>query len=166
MWPTIENYGEYDSGNYGAHTLIVRTNDIDVWYSYETIVAFRTAKHGMVISENVWGTTTGKHLNWINEDKSRRVPAYQFNDLLADAMRDLIPDPMDEIIRIATLIAKALIDSHREDEDETLEDYWFDFDKDWSLNVWWSKGDYKYVAEVWPIVDRELQTQSPIRLEL
>lgn len=166
MWPTIENYGEYDSGNYGAHTLVVTTNGIDVWYSYHTIIAFYTAKHGMVISENQWSVTTGKHLNWINQDKSLRVPAYQFNDLLADAMRDTILDPMDEVIRIATLIAKALIDSHREDEDETLEDYWFDFDKDWSLNVWWDDVARVYWASVYPIVDRELQTQSPIRLEV
>lgn len=89
MLPEISNYGEYNSDNYGAHTLKVWLPNITIWYSYHTVVAFRTAKHGFVISENIWGTTTGKHLNWINPNKGDRVPYDQYCDLLNDAMRDL-----------------------------------------------------------------------------
>lgn len=89
MLPEISNYGEYSSDNYGAHTLKVWLPPITLWYSYHTVVAFETNKHGFVISENTWGPTTGKHLNWIDDDKKNRVPYHQFEDLLADAMRDL-----------------------------------------------------------------------------
>ena len=34
------------------------------------------------IRENVWSTTTGKHLNWINKDHSIRVDSDKFNELL------------------------------------------------------------------------------------
>ena len=37
----------------------------------------------LVISENVWGTTTGKHLNWINEDKTKRIPNKEFEQKLS-----------------------------------------------------------------------------------
>lgn len=55
---------------------------IALWFSYETIVAFRTPQTGLVVCENVWGTTTGKHLNWIDDDKSIRVPREEFLDKL------------------------------------------------------------------------------------
>lgn len=44
----------------------------ELYFSYETLIAFR--KDGMLyISENVWGTTTGKHLNFIHTDKTLRM---------------------------------------------------------------------------------------------
>lgn len=55
---------------------------IILWFSYETIVAFRTPQTGLVVCENVWGMTTGKHLNWIDDDKSIRVPREEFLDKL------------------------------------------------------------------------------------
>lgn len=59
----------------------VSIGDITLYFSYETIVAFRTPKTGMVASENVWGNTTGKHLNWIS-DKSQRIPRQDFLDMV------------------------------------------------------------------------------------
>lgn len=46
---------------------------VTVYFSYETIIAIRS-EDGLVISENHWGTTTGKHLNAIATDKNIRVP--------------------------------------------------------------------------------------------
>ena len=33
------------------------------------------------ISENCWGATTGKHLNFIDRDKSKRLPRWEFEEL-------------------------------------------------------------------------------------
>ncbi len=80
--PTIENYGQYSSNNYGANTLVVEMLGIRVYYSYKTIIAFWTAETGLVISENIWSRTTGKHLTFIDPDKSKRIPHEKFEILL------------------------------------------------------------------------------------
>jgi hypothetical protein len=51
-------------------------------FSYETLVAFQSTKTGLVCLKNYWGTTTGKHLNWIQPDKSKRVDQENFDKLL------------------------------------------------------------------------------------
>ena len=45
--PTIDNYGQYSSNNYGAHTRLLRTANIDLYYSYDTIVAYRDSIDGL-----------------------------------------------------------------------------------------------------------------------
>ena len=48
------------------------------YFSYDTLVAF-TGNDGLVIRENVWGNTTGKHLNWIdNGNKKERLTPEDF----------------------------------------------------------------------------------------
>mgnify|MGYP003659818456 FL=1 len=67
------NYGNYSNNNYGSHTQAFTDNyNNDYYFSYETLIAFR-GDEGLIIRENVWGNTTGKHLNWIDDDKSIRV---------------------------------------------------------------------------------------------
>ena len=56
----------------------VDIGDLTVYFSYSTIVAFRTPDGTLVCSENVWPQTTGKHLNFIQPNKARRVSAEQF----------------------------------------------------------------------------------------
>jgi len=57
-----------------------------VYYSYRTPVAFRVAGH-LVVRENVWGPTTGKHLNAIDGGskaaKKARVPGEAFELMLS-----------------------------------------------------------------------------------
>ena len=84
--PTIEGYGDYKSGNYGLNAVLVTVAGISVWYSYKTPIAFRTFETGMVIRENDWNSTTGKHLNWIDPDKSKRVSTEEFERLFAVAI--------------------------------------------------------------------------------
>ena len=84
--PTISNYGHYSTDNYGVHTLIVRLGTITLRYSYKTIVAYMDAEDGVVICENIWGTTTGKHINWINRDKSIRKDRDTFLSMLEAAL--------------------------------------------------------------------------------
>lgn len=86
MLPKITNYGQYSSDNYGAHTLRVDLGEIEFYYSYETIVAYYDHQDRLVCSENVWGVTTGKHLNWIQSDKKSRVKHDKFQEMLKAAI--------------------------------------------------------------------------------
>ena len=54
-----------------------------IYWSYSTIIAIRT-KGKLYIRENDWSTTTGRHLNAINPDKSIRIPTPEFEQLLID----------------------------------------------------------------------------------
>lgn len=77
---SFASYGQYSSGNYGVNALLFTdSKGQDFYFSYNTLVAFRTKESGLVVRENDWGPTTGKHLNWICEDKSIRVDEETFN---------------------------------------------------------------------------------------
>ncbi len=82
--PTIETYDNYSSDNYGAHALRVTMADTTVWFSYTTPVAFQVNGQPIVVRENEWGPTTGKHLNWIEANKSKRVSGKEFARLYAE----------------------------------------------------------------------------------
>ena len=81
------NYGEYSSSNYGAHTLAFEDKNNTYYFSYDTLVAVRTSK-GLFVRENIWGTTTGKHLNWIDggskRAKKERLTKEQFEKVLSE----------------------------------------------------------------------------------
>lgn len=85
--PTIGSYGDYSSTNYGAHTLRVDLGPLTVWFSYKTPVAFRAPGTPMVVRQNDWGATTGKHLKWIDGETSKtaknRVSGERFEELWA-----------------------------------------------------------------------------------
>ena len=50
-----------------------------VWWSYQTPVAFRNGATGeLVIRENDWGVTTGTHLNLIDRDHDIRISGEEF----------------------------------------------------------------------------------------
>ena len=88
MLPKISNYGNYSSDSYGAHSRRVEYDSITLYYSYETIVAYSDAKDGLTVSKNVWGTTTGKHLNWIdNGAKKSRKDNAEFQTMLTEACK-------------------------------------------------------------------------------
>ena len=81
------NYGRYTSDNYGAHTLAFEDNNNTYYFSYNTLVAIRCNK-GLFVRQNVWGNTTGKHLNWIDggskEAKAQRLTRDQFNKIIEE----------------------------------------------------------------------------------
>ncbi|MFA5323715.1 MAG: hypothetical protein WC373_13670 [Smithella sp.] len=84
--PSFKSYGEYSSENYGAHSLVFRTSQGSVYFSYDTPVAFHTPKTGLVVRRNDWGPTTGKHLNWIDGgNKAARIPGAEFERQLEEA---------------------------------------------------------------------------------
>jgi len=61
----------------------VALKDIDLYFSYETLVAIWTSKK-LYCSENQWSATTGKHPNNIEPDKKKRIKADEFNQLVKE----------------------------------------------------------------------------------
>lgn len=53
----------------------------EYYFSYRTLIAFDTPSTGLIVSENVWSTTTGRHLNQVCPDKSSRLARQAFLDL-------------------------------------------------------------------------------------
>ena len=86
--PTVSSYGNRGGANYGTNSLHVTIGDLDLFYSYSTIVGFNChAVNGgrRVVIKNYWGPTTGKHLNEIS-DKNGRLEAEAFGALLQQAL--------------------------------------------------------------------------------
>ena len=84
MLPQFQTYGDYSSGNYGAHALQFWDAAGNVyWFSYQTLVAFKPIDGPKIVRQNDWGPTTGKHLNWIDGgDKASRVSGAEFEATL------------------------------------------------------------------------------------
>ena len=62
-----------------ANFTVVEVGDVRVWFSYETPIAFRKVGEPLVVRENIWGPTTGKHLNRVDGgDKEGRVSSDEF----------------------------------------------------------------------------------------
>ena len=61
---------------------IVYIDNKKIYFSYETPVAFWNGKE-LFVSENEWGSTTGKHLNAIDGgNKFNRIPYVDLMDIL------------------------------------------------------------------------------------
>jgi len=57
----------------------VSIGDLDMYFSYQTMVAFNTPSSGKVVQKNEWGATTGKHLNYVDGGAiNNRVDAEEF----------------------------------------------------------------------------------------
>ena len=83
----LETYGKYSSNTSESYKKKHASKWIDdsgiIYYkSYETVIAFE--KDGdLVVSENVWGPTTAKHINWVdNGDKDTRLSREDFVEQL------------------------------------------------------------------------------------
>ena len=81
------NYGEYSSDNYGSHTQAVQIGKLTLYFSYDTVVAFEHPDTGMVVCENVFSKTTGKHLNWLEPDKDERFRHSAFKKMLNEVLK-------------------------------------------------------------------------------
>lgn len=84
--PQIRNYVDYSSSNYGS-SREVSIGSLTLYFSYETVVAVRTPFSGLIIRENDWSTTTGRHLNAINPDHNMRVSGRDFEMQLEEIMK-------------------------------------------------------------------------------
>jgi hypothetical protein len=63
-------------------SLMLSIGETDLYFSYQTLVAFRHPGAGLVVRQNDWGVTTGKHLNWSDQgNKEGRVSEERFKEL-------------------------------------------------------------------------------------
>lgn len=55
----------------------VGIGNVSLYFSYKTLIAYSDPQDGLVVCENAWSTTTGKHLNYVDggNKKSRFNPA-------------------------------------------------------------------------------------------
>ena len=67
----------------------VELDDLTIYFSYETPVAFET-NDDLVLAENVWSQTTGKHLNMLDIDKRKRLPIHEFAQRLQAATSGVV----------------------------------------------------------------------------
>jgi hypothetical protein len=83
---SFSSYGDYSSDNYGVNSLVFLKDGASYFFSYKTLVAVQ--KFGrLIIRKNVWGNTTGKHLNWIDADKSIRVNKETFEKQVKELLK-------------------------------------------------------------------------------
>lgn len=80
----IELQGTYCPNS--ANNTLVTINNTDYYFSYKTLVAVR---HNGVqaIIKNYWSNTTGKHLNAIDRDKSKRLDSAAFEIVVRDMVK-------------------------------------------------------------------------------
>jgi len=87
--PMFESYGNYSDKMGNIRALVFSFGSFEIYYSYKTPVAFRHNGR-LVVRENDWGPTTGKHLNWIDGgNKSGRIQGGEFELELAGIMAGL-----------------------------------------------------------------------------
>jgi len=82
---------KFDLQNYsrGNNAICVTIGDLDLYYSYSTIVAFRHGSN-FFVCENIWSATTGKHINDIDgRDKAGRLSREDFLTALKELMEEL-----------------------------------------------------------------------------
>ena len=83
----ISSYIESKSKNYGLNSLVVSIGELDLYFSYKTIVAFRAPGMKLVVRENIWGPTTAKHLKAIDGgNKEARIPGEKFEVMLEEML--------------------------------------------------------------------------------
>jgi len=72
---TLKNLGTV---NKNRITMNINGKAINLWFSYETIVAFEKDGESIKCIQNQWGPTTGKLLNEICPNKNDRLPEAEF----------------------------------------------------------------------------------------
>lgn len=59
---------------------IVHLPKISIAFSYETPIAYSTAGTGWQVTDRSWSKTTGKHLNYMEDDKKKRIPNEEWEE--------------------------------------------------------------------------------------
>ena len=77
--PTYSNYNpKSDNGNTACFTDSFGSR---FYFSYTALVAYKKLGEKMVVCQNRWGSTTGKHLNWIDGgNQAERLRDEDFNN--------------------------------------------------------------------------------------
>lgn len=65
----------------------VQLPNVTLYFSYETCIGFKDKPtNTAVVSENLWGSQTGSHINLVNPDFSARLPRSEFAVALATVL--------------------------------------------------------------------------------
>lgn len=68
----------------------VRIGKLQLWFSYETPVAYKVGSENIVVRKNDWSTTTGKLLNDLEPDKSKRIDGQIFVEQLEKLVSEIV----------------------------------------------------------------------------
>ena len=70
---------------------VVQLGRLVVIFSYSTPIGFSVGGEAWTLSENLWGQTTGKHLNYFGAES--RIEREKFEALLTQVLKDhsLVP---------------------------------------------------------------------------
>lgn len=69
-----------------GHCDVYSKDGVELYFSYQTLVAFKVPNYQLVSIENCWGPTTGKHLNWIGEPKDARLSSDDFEKVAKECL--------------------------------------------------------------------------------
>jgi hypothetical protein len=74
-----------------SNLTIVCLGKLILVFSYQTVIAFEDRPNPFVYHENIWGVTTGKHLNTLDggskKAKQARLSAEEFKAALAAVLK-------------------------------------------------------------------------------
>lgn len=81
----------WNYSNRNTQSWAFQAGPIEMYFSYRTCVAFRDPATGrLLVCENDWGPTTGRHLNELDDDdRENRLPHSEFVQAL-DAFLDSV----------------------------------------------------------------------------
>lgn len=76
------------AGNQANALQVIVNGSLCLWFSYNVLVAFQTPATGLVVCQNKWSTTTGRHLTQIDGgNRQARVPFEEFQRLWSSVSR-------------------------------------------------------------------------------
>jgi len=110
---SIWNYARGDNNK----AIYVKSLNVTFYMSYQTCVAFDSISTGLIVQDDIWGNTTGAHLNAIDGGgllaKSKRVNSKQFAEKMLQmeqghhnaviAVNDILKEKKDAEIRNSRL---------------------------------------------------------------
>lgn len=81
---------------------VVTINGVDIYFSYQTPVAFCTpTSGGPVVRQNDWNKTTGKHLKTIDGGSKSALAARLPGDRFEDLLRRTLGQDRDRLVHVA-----------------------------------------------------------------
>ena len=72
----------FEYGGRRENAIGVNINGLRLYFSYNTVIAFQDSDTPLTVLVNCWSNTTGKHLNKLQPDKSKRLNKTEFEQKL------------------------------------------------------------------------------------